>query len=65
VEPHELDGYYVEIAQYVANCKFQDCTHTHEPGCGVLAALKGGTISPARYDSYLRLREELEEQYVY
>jgi ribosome biogenesis GTPase len=65
VEPHELDGYYVEIAPYVANCKFQDCTHTHEPGCGVLAALKGGTINPARYDSYLRLREELEEQYVY
>jgi ribosome biogenesis GTPase len=65
VEPHELDGYYIEIAQYVADCKFQDCTHTHEPGCGVLTALKGGTISPARYDSYLRLREELEAQYVY
>jgi ribosome biogenesis GTPase len=65
VEPHELDGYYVEIAHYVADCKFQDCTHTHEPGCAVLAALKSGAISPARYDSYLRLREELEEQYVY
>ncbi len=65
VEPHELDGYYVEIARYVADCKFQDCTHTHEPGCGVLTALKGGAISPERYDSYLRLREELEEQYVY
>jgi ribosome biogenesis GTPase / thiamine phosphate phosphatase len=65
VEPHELDGYYVEIAEYVADCKFQDCTHTHEPGCGVLAALKRSAISPARYDSYLRLREELEAQYVY
>ena len=65
VEPHELDGYYIEIAPHVANCKFQDCTHTHEPGCGVLAALKTGAITHERYDSYLRLREELEEQYVY
>jgi ribosome biogenesis GTPase len=65
VEPHELDGYYVEIAAHVADCKFPDCTHTHEPGCGVLAALKTGAISRERYDSYLRLREELEEQYVY
>jgi ribosome biogenesis GTPase len=65
VEPHELDGYYVEIGRHVSACKFPDCTHTHEPSCGVLAALKRGEISPERYDSYLRLREELEEQYVY
>ena len=65
VEPEELDGYYIEIAPHVAACKFQDCTHTHEPGCGVLAALQRGDISPERYDSYLRLREELDEQYVY
>jgi ribosome biogenesis GTPase len=65
VEPAELDGYFIEIAPHVANCKFQDCTHTHEPGCGVLQALKQGAISHARYDSYLRLREALEEEYVY
>lgn len=65
VEPDELDGYYVEIAPHVADCKFPDCTHTHEPGCGVLAALARGAISEARYDSYLRLREMLEEEYVY
>lgn len=65
VEPDELDGYYIEIAPHVAACRFQDCTHTHEPGCGVRAALARGEISPQRYDSYLRLREELEEQYVY
>lgn len=65
VEPHELDGYYIEIAPHVAHCKFPDCTHTHEPGCGVLAALKRGDISAARYDSYLRLRDMLEEEYVY
>jgi ribosome biogenesis GTPase len=65
VEPQELDGYYIEIAPHVAACKFPDCTHTHEPECGVMAALGRGEISPERYDSYLRLREELEEQYVY
>lgn len=65
VEPEELDGYYVEIAPYVSQCRFQDCTHTHEPGCAVIAAVERGEITTARYDSYLRLREELEEQYVY
>ena len=65
VEPDELDGYYIEIAPHVADCKFPDCTHTHEPGCGVLVALERGEISDARYDSYLRLRDVLEEEYVY
>jgi len=65
VEPDELDGYYIEIAPHVAACRFQDCTHAHEPGCAVRAAVARGEISPERYDSYLRLREELEEQYVY
>ena len=65
VEPDELDGYYIEIAPHVAACRFQDCTHAHEPGCAVRAAVARGEISPERYDSYLRLRDELEEQYVY
>jgi ribosome biogenesis GTPase len=65
VEPDELDGYYIEIAARVADCKFPDCTHIHEPGCAVLAAVEQGAISEARYDSYLRLREMLEEEYVY
>ena len=65
VEPHELDGYFIEIAPHVADCRFQDCTHTHEPGCGVLAALERDAITYERYESYLRLREMLEEEYVY
>ena len=65
VEPSELDAYFVEIHPHVAGCRFSDCTHTNEPGCGVRAAVESGSISPERYDSYLRLREELEEQYVY
>ncbi len=65
VEPEELDAYFIEIAPHVATCRFQDCTHTHEPNCGVLAALERGDISRARYESYLRLREMLDEEYVY
>ncbi len=61
VEPEELDAYFREIAPLVVDCQFSDCTHRHEPGCMVLAALKEGRISPARYDSYLRLRDEHEQ----
>ncbi|MCS7056019.1 MAG: ribosome small subunit-dependent GTPase A [Thermoflexales bacterium] len=62
VQAEELDGYYREIAPLVSQCEFSDCTHTHEPGCAVIRALKRGEISQARYDSYLRLREELSQQ---
>src|SRR5260221_9398475 len=65
VEPDELDAYYRDIHPYVSECQFSDCTHTDEPGCAVRAAVDAGSIAPERYDSYLRLREELEEQYVY
>lgn len=62
VQAEELDGYYREIAPLVSQCEFSDCTHTHEPGCAVIRALKRGEISQARYDSYVRLREELSQQ---
>ena len=55
-EPEEIDAYFPELAPLVAECQFSDCTHIHEPGCAVLAALKDGKIYPERYDSYLRLR---------
>ncbi|MBP8002336.1 MAG: ribosome small subunit-dependent GTPase A [Chloroflexi bacterium] len=60
VEPAELDGYFREIAPLVSDCAFSDCTHRHEPGCAVIAAAKRGDITPERYESYLRLREEHE-----
>ena len=55
-EPEELDAYFPELRELVQHCQFSDCTHTHEPSCAVLDALKAGTIHPDRYDSYLRLR---------
>lgn len=60
LEPGELDGYFREIAPLVADCQFSDCTHRHEPNCAVRAAVADGRVSPERYESYLRLREEHE-----
>lgn len=58
VEPSELDGYFREIAPLVAGCSFSNCTHKHEPGCAVIAAVKRGDVAAERYESYLRLRDE-------
>ena len=60
LEPTELDAYFREIAPLVEQCQFSDCSHRHEPGCAVKAAVEDGRIHPARYESYLRLREEHE-----
>jgi ribosome biogenesis GTPase len=56
IEPEELDAYFPEMRTMVAQCGFSNCSHTHEPGCAVIAAVEGGEISPERYDSYLRMR---------
>jgi ribosome biogenesis GTPase / thiamine phosphate phosphatase len=55
-EPEELDAYFPELRELVRDCQFSDCTHRHEPGCAVRAALEHGQVSPQRYESYLRLR---------
>jgi len=59
-EPEELDAYFIEMRDLVASCKFSDCTHTHEPGCAVRAAVEAGRVAMERYHSYLRLRFEDE-----
>jgi len=56
IEPEELDGYFPEIRPLVQECAFNDCTHLHEPGCAVIAAVEAGSIDPERYDSYCRMR---------
>ncbi|NDJ86861.1 MAG: ribosome small subunit-dependent GTPase A, partial [Chloroflexi bacterium] len=45
IEPEELDGYYIEFRPFVERCKFADCSHVHEPGCAVIAAVEAGEIS--------------------
>lgn len=53
--PADLCWYFPEIEEVAANCKFSDCTHTHEPGCAVIAAVEEEQIPPRRYESYLRI----------
>lgn len=55
-EPEEVDGYFPELRELVAQCQFNDCTHIHEPRCAVLEAVEKGEVHPDRYASYLRLR---------
>ena len=52
----ELDWCFREFRPYVDDCYFAGCTHVHEPDCAVRAALDTGSIDPARYDSYVKLR---------
>ncbi len=59
-QPEEMDAYFPELRDLVPHCQFSDCTHQHEPGCAVLAALKDGRIHAERYDSYVRLRSGQE-----
>lgn len=60
----EVGHYFKEIFRFSADCRFNNCTHTHEPGCAVLAALERHDISQSRYHSYLSiLGDEGEEKY--
>ncbi len=59
--PEELDAYFPEMRPWVAHCYYPGCSHIHEPGCAVKAAVERGEISPARYDSYVRMHENLAE----
>lgn len=56
IEPEELDAYFPEISERVADCQFNDCSHLHEPGCAVREAVEAGEIDEGRYDSYMRIR---------
>lgn len=55
-----LDDAFTDISQLAARCKFSDCAHESEPGCAVKAALRSGELAYERYESYLKLKKELE-----
>ena len=57
----EIAHYFPEIFHTSRECRFDNCTHTHEPGCAVLAALERGEIAASRYASYLSMLEDEEE----
>ncbi len=54
----EIAAGFREFRPFIPECRFSGCTHVHEPGCAVRAAVEGGGITQQRYDSYLRLLEE-------
>lgn len=58
LEPEEISKYFPEMLRVMDDCRFMPCTHTHEPGCAVKAALEEGEISAERYSSYLGMLEE-------
>ena len=60
IEKPELSLFFPEMAEPRQHCKFYNCTHYHEPGCGVVKAYEEGKIDPDRYNSYLNILESLD-----
>ena len=61
MEPEEICGYFRDIFRYAHDCRFSNCTHTHEPGCAVQQALQQHLIAPSRYASYLSMLDDKDE----
>ena len=61
IEPEELTSYFKEIFHFSQDCRFSNCTHTHEPGCAVLKALEDHYIAQSRYPSYLSMLEDKDQ----
>ncbi len=65
MEPEEVKDCFVEFAARAGECRFADCQHLAEPGCAVKAGLEAGELSAARYESYLRIRESIDEDFAW
>lgn len=61
MERKELTSYFKEIFEYSKQCRFSDCTHTHEPGCAVIKAVEDHYIAQSRYQSYLSMLDDKDE----
>ena len=53
-----IDVLFAEITELAPQCRFRDCTHAHEPGCAVQAAIKAGTLDPERLERWRKLQDE-------
>lgn len=58
IDGAELWHYFPEMMSRSGQCRFYNCTHTHEPGCAVAEAVRSGAIAPSRYESYLKILDE-------
>jgi ribosome biogenesis GTPase len=61
IEPEELTSYFKDIFHFSKDCRFSNCTHTHEPGCAVLKAVEDHYIAASRYQSYLSMLQDKDE----
>ena len=61
IEPWELSLFFPEMLEPRQHCKFNNCTHSHEPKCGVQQAFEDGEIDPERYHAYLRMLDSLDD----
>ena len=61
IEKEELTGYFKDIFHFSKDCRFSNCTHTHEPGCAVIKAVEEHYIAASRYQSYLSMLEDKDE----
>lgn len=61
IEKEELTSYFKEIFHFSKDCRFSNCTHTHEPGCAVIKAVEDHFIGASRYQSYLSMLEDKDE----
>ncbi|MBR0166074.1 MAG: ribosome small subunit-dependent GTPase A [Prevotella sp.] len=61
MEREELTSYFREIFRFSKDCRFSNCTHTHEPGCAVLKALEDHYIAQSRYQSYLSMLDDKDD----
>ena len=65
MEKEELEQFYPEFDEYRDTCRFNGCSHTHEPGCSVKEAIENGKISKDRYENYKLIYEELKNKKKY
>lgn len=61
MEPEEIGSYFKEIFKFSKDCRFNNCTHTHEPGCAVRQAVEDHYIAESRYRSYLSMLQDKDE----
>jgi ribosome biogenesis GTPase len=57
IDPEQLEAFFPEFRPFLGECRFQPCTHTHEPDCAIRAAAERGAVPPLRYESYVRMFE--------
>ena len=61
MRPEEIGSYFKEIFRFSKECRFNNCTHTHEPGCAVRRAVEEHYIAESRYQSYLSMLQDMDE----